>query len=96
MSEQPNCPECGSEYTYEDRAMYVCPECAHEWGKDGSVNSAENELIEGILLDKEKVHPSMPTQVENAKIALLDTALEIKNTEIDPYERTDDVDVTWR
>jgi protein PhnA len=31
MSELPECPECGSEYTYEDRGLYVCPECAHEW-----------------------------------------------------------------
>ena len=31
MSELPKCPECSSEYTYEDRDMYVCPECAHEW-----------------------------------------------------------------
>ncbi len=31
MSDLPNCPECSSEYTYEDRNMYVCPECAHEW-----------------------------------------------------------------
>ena len=31
MSELPNCPECSSEYTYEDRSLYVCPECAHEW-----------------------------------------------------------------
>ena len=31
MSELPKCPECGSEYTYEDREMFVCPECAHEW-----------------------------------------------------------------
>jgi len=31
MSELPNCPECSSEYTYEDRNMYVCPECGHEW-----------------------------------------------------------------
>ncbi|MEZ0122243.1 MAG: zinc ribbon domain-containing protein YjdM [Candidatus Reddybacter sp.] len=31
MSELPNCPECQSSYTYEDRDMYVCPECAHEW-----------------------------------------------------------------
>jgi protein PhnA len=27
----PACPKCGSEYTYEDGAMFVCPECAHEW-----------------------------------------------------------------
>jgi len=31
MSGLPNCPECNSEYTYEDRGMFVCPECAHEW-----------------------------------------------------------------
>nr|WP_291316071.1 hypothetical protein [Desulfuromonas sp.] len=29
MSDLPNCPECSSEYTYEDGAMYVCPECAY-------------------------------------------------------------------
>lgn len=31
MSQLPNCPQCGSEYTYEDASLYVCPECAHEW-----------------------------------------------------------------
>lgn len=31
MNNLPNCPECSSEYTYEDRDMFVCPECAHEW-----------------------------------------------------------------
>jgi protein PhnA len=44
MSDLPNCPECGSEYTYEDRSMYVCPECAHEWlqaaGNEGSEEEA--------------------------------------------------------
>ena len=30
MSDLPNCPECASEYTYEDRDHYVCPECGHE------------------------------------------------------------------
>lgn len=43
----------------------------------------KSSLIEGILIDKEKVHPMMPNKVEEAKIALLDCALEIKNTEID-------------
>lgn len=31
MSELPPCPECGSAFTYEDGALLVCPECAHEW-----------------------------------------------------------------
>jgi len=29
----PPCPKCHSEYTYEDGAQYVCPECAHEWNE---------------------------------------------------------------
>lgn len=33
MAQLPNCPKCQSEYTYEDGAMYVCPECAHEWSQ---------------------------------------------------------------
>lgn len=34
MSELPPCPECKSEYVYEDGALFVCPECAHEWPKE--------------------------------------------------------------
>ncbi len=44
MSSLPKCPKCGSEYTYEDRNMYVCPECAHEWPKD-AVESVEEKLV---------------------------------------------------
>ena len=31
MTTFPPCPKCNSEYSYEDGAMLVCPECAHEW-----------------------------------------------------------------
>lgn len=31
MNTLPNCPKCGSEYTYEDGALLICPECACEW-----------------------------------------------------------------
>ncbi len=34
MSNLPNCPKCGSEYTYNDGTTYICPECAHEWSQD--------------------------------------------------------------
>ncbi len=47
----------------------------------GSVD--ETQLIEGILLDKERVHPSMPQIIKNAKIALVDSPLEVKDTETD-------------
>lgn len=42
----------------------------------------ETQLITGIIIDKEIVHPGMPKKKENAKIALLDSALEIEKTEI--------------
>jgi protein PhnA len=44
MSDFPNCSKCGSAYTYEDRDMYVCPECAHEWSKDESNNTSEDGI----------------------------------------------------
>ena len=43
---------------------------------------ADTELIQGIILDKEVVHPGMPKRIEKAKIALINAALEVKKTEI--------------
>jgi len=43
----------------------------------------DTKLIEGVILDKEVVHPDMPKRVKKAKIALLDCALEVEKTEID-------------
>ncbi|MDN5358606.1 MAG: archaeal chaperonin [Candidatus Diapherotrites archaeon] len=43
----------------------------------------DTQLIKGIVIDKERVHPQMPRRVENAKIALINSALEVKETETD-------------
>ena len=45
--------------------------------------TGNSELIKGIVLDKERVHSGMPNKLDNAKIALIDVPLEIKDTEID-------------
>lgn len=45
MSELPNCPECSSEYSYEDRDMYVCPECTHEWSMHAAVEDSTDENV---------------------------------------------------
>ncbi len=50
----------------------------------------QTELIRGVVLDKEKVHPGMPSTVKNAKIALLDAAIEVKETETDAQIRITD------
>ncbi len=45
MSTLPKCPQCGSEYTYVDGNMYVCPECAHEWSADAPAEAAEAKRV---------------------------------------------------
>ncbi len=47
----------------------------------GSVD--DTEVIEGLILDKEPVHPAMPKHLTDAKIALVNSAFEVKKTEVD-------------
>jgi thermosome len=42
----------------------------------------ESELIEGMVIDKERAHPTMPESVKNAKILILNAALEFKKTDV--------------
>lgn len=57
--------------------------------KEGK-NLSDSELVKGMVLDKEVVHPGMPKIVKNAKIILLDTALEIEKTEFSAEIRITD------
>jgi len=43
----------------------------------------ESELIEGMVIDKERVHPNMPKNIKDAKIALISEPVEFKKTEVD-------------
>ncbi|KAF0191657.1 MAG: phosphonoacetate hydrolase [Gammaproteobacteria bacterium] len=45
MSNFPKCPKCGSEYTYSDGSMYVCPECAHEWSMEAQAVSSDDARV---------------------------------------------------
>ena len=47
MEKLPKCPMCGSEYTYEDGNLLVCPECAYEW----SLESAEDTESAKVVKD---------------------------------------------
>ncbi|MBN2109722.1 MAG: TCP-1/cpn60 chaperonin family protein [Methanosarcinaceae archaeon] len=43
----------------------------------------ESKLIEGMIIDKERVHTNMPKKVSDARILLINTAIELKDTEVD-------------
>lgn len=45
MEQLPKCPECGSEYTYEDGELYVCPECGHEWSKEAAAQETSGAVV---------------------------------------------------
>ena len=68
MEKLPQCPQCTSEYTYEDGAMYVCPECTHEWAKDAVAESLDQKRVVrdafgNVLTDGDAV-----TLIKNLKV----------------------------
>jgi protein PhnA len=45
MSKLPNCPQCGCEYTYEDGALLICPECSYEWSEAEEAEAAAADVV---------------------------------------------------
>ncbi len=45
MSDLPDCTQCQSQFTYEDRGMFVCPSCGHEWQGGEDADALDYQLI---------------------------------------------------
>lgn len=45
MNSLPNCPSCQSTYTYEDRGLFVCPECGNEWSASQDVEETSGLVV---------------------------------------------------
>jgi len=83
MRSLPNCPRCGSEYTYDDGTMFVCPECGHEWAKDAVVGDAdESDVIRdsngNVLADGDTVTVIKDLKVKGAS-AVVKMGTKVKN-----------------
>ena len=63
----PNCPQCQSEYTYQDGELLICPECSHEWKQSERQALEQQEIIKdangNVLVDGDSV-----TVVKDLKI----------------------------
>jgi len=74
MSGLPKCPRCGSEFTYEDGTMYVCPECAHEWSKDAAVATDEVRVVRdsngNVLADGDTVTVVKDLKVKGSSLVV--------------------------
>ena len=75
MYNLPKCPKCNSEYTYEDGAMYVCPECAHEWSKDAAIESADETKVirdanDNVLQDGDSITVIKDLKVKGSSLVV--------------------------
>lgn len=75
MSKLPNCPKCGSEYTYNDGDLNICPECGHEWGvSSGAETQTDLRLIKDAngkeLLDGDTVTVIKDLKVKGSSLVV--------------------------
>jgi len=92
-SKAPACPECQSAYAYEDRSLWVCPECGHEWSEssedtesDAVLDSVGNRLEAGdtvtVIKDLKVKGGSSPvkigTKIKNIRIVPGDHPIDCK------------------
>lgn len=75
MTTLPPCPACGSEYTYEDGAQLVCPECGHEW-RAGEPAAAEDaprvvkDAVGNVLQDGDTVTVIKDLKVKGSSLVV--------------------------
>ena len=74
MSDLPNCPKCNGDYTYQDDAMCICPECSHEWSADASATDEEAVVIKdavgNILQDGDSVTVIKDLKVKGSSLVI--------------------------
>ena len=86
----------GSQSAGDDLAVIAIEAIKSVVDEDGTVDTdnitvekkvgggiTDSQLVSGVVVDKERLHPNMPKKVINARIALLNAAVEIEKTEVD-------------
>ncbi|WP_455199533.1 zinc ribbon domain-containing protein YjdM [Kaarinaea lacus] len=63
----PPCPECQSEYTYEDGTLYVCPECGHEWTQQDETSEEDTLVVKDAFGNQLKDGDSI-TVIKDLKV----------------------------
>lgn len=74
MTDLPNCPKCGSEYTYPDGSLFICSECAHEWSTDGNAEADDVKIVKdahgNILQDGDSVTVIKDLKVKGSSLVV--------------------------
>lgn len=86
-AELPPCPKCSSPYTYEDGALLICPECAHEWSPAAEAAQAAAKVMRDVvgneLSDGDTVTIAKDLKVGNNAIKV---GTKVKNIRLLPEE----------
>ena len=94
MSDLPSCPQCKSEYTYEQGDLYACPECGHEWSKQAATDSAEQARVwkdanGNLLQDGDSVTVIKDLKIKGSS-SVVKVGTKVKNIRL--IERDHDID----
>jgi protein PhnA len=85
MSGAPKCPQCGSDYAYEDGAMNVCPECAHEWPQAAAAAADDVRVVRdsngNVLADGDTVTVIKDLKVKGSSL-VVKVGTKVKNIRI--------------
>jgi len=68
MSQLPRCPQCNSEFTYEDGNLFICPECAYEWGKNAGVENTDDKKMVRDAFGNELKDGDSVTVIKDLKV----------------------------
>lgn len=83
MNILPCCPQCHSEYTYEDGVIFVCPECSHEWSQEAlssvsEANRAVKDANGNVLQDGDTVTVIKELKIKGSS-AVVKVGTKVKN-----------------
>ena len=75
MTRLPHCIKCGSEFTYENNGLFICPECNYEWIENSKLENDEHQIFVkdaygNILKDGDNVTIIKDLKVKGASSAL--------------------------
>jgi protein PhnA len=64
----PPCPKCHSEFTYEDGALYICPECANEWSASAPPETIDSAAVVRDAFGNSLVDGDTVTLIKDLKV----------------------------
>lgn len=82
MTQLPNCPKCQSEFTYQDGAQFICPECGHEWSEAAADANDQGLVVKdaygNLLQDGDSVTVIKDLKVKGSS-AVVKVGTKVKN-----------------